>query len=94
VAIPHNPEALENPKREMVKLARSSRKKEIREDMAPHFDDKEGPAYASRLAEFAQTMWRPEVAAGVSDSLRRCLDSLKQLVAESSSDDAQGEQNP
>ena len=40
-----------------------------------------GPAYASRVIEFAGAFWRPDVAADRADSLRRCLHRLSELVA-------------
>jgi hypothetical protein len=39
-----------------------------------------GPAYASRLIEFARSAWRPEIAAERSESLRRAIASLERLV--------------
>jgi transposase len=39
-----------------------------------------GPAYASRLIEFASSSWRPEVAAQRADSLRRTIDCLRRLA--------------
>ena len=38
-----------------------------------------GPAYASRLIEYAEAHWRPEVAGQCTDSLRRCRERLVQL---------------
>lgn len=73
--IPLQPELLEHPKKAVLQIVRRSRKRAIREDMIPREGSgaKEGPAYSSRLAEFAQTIWQPEHAAETSDSLRRCL---------------------
>lgn len=79
--MPANPEGLEFPKQAMVNLARRSRRRDIRLDMAPHDGSgrTEGPAYASRMIEFATDRWRPEVAAAHADSLRRAIDRLRQL---------------
>jgi hypothetical protein len=44
-----------------------------------------GPAYSSRLIEFALDEaegWRPEIAARRSDSLRRCIEGIERLVRE------------
>jgi hypothetical protein len=84
--IPHDPEALPDPKHTMIGIARASRRKDIREDMAPRVKScrKVGPAYNSRLIQFVNDTkrgWRPEVAARFSDSLNRCLRRLEQLVA-------------
>ncbi len=80
--VPADPEALDNPKAAMVALARASRRKEVREDMVPQDGSgrRVGPAYASRLIEFAASSWRPEVAAQRADSLRRAIDCLRRLV--------------
>jgi hypothetical protein len=61
--VPRHVEPLTNAKEAMVDLARRSRRRDIRE----------GPAYASRLIEFAQGMWNPQEAARPSDSLRRMI---------------------
>jgi hypothetical protein len=80
--VPRDPEALVDPKAAMVGLARASRRRDIREDMVPRQESGRpvGPAYASRLIEFASSFWRPDVAARQSDSLRRALDSLRRLT--------------
>lgn len=80
--LPLDPDAVPDPKRLLVDLARRSRRRDIREDMVPRAGSGRpvGAAYASRLMEFAATVWRPEVAAGCSDSLRRCRDRIAELV--------------
>jgi hypothetical protein len=76
--IPPQPESLDDPKRTLIDLARRSRSRDIREDMVPRAGSgaSEGPAYASRLAEFALYHWRPNVARNCSRSLGRCMDRL------------------
>lgn len=79
--IPANPEQLGAPKEALVNLARTSRRREIREDMVPREGSGRavGPAYVSRLIEFASSYWQRAKAAHRSDSLRRaisCLDNL------------------
>jgi hypothetical protein len=80
--IPANPEALPNAKAEMVNIARNSRRSDIRKDMVPRQNSGRavGPAYSSRLIEYAEKHWRPEVAAQRADSLRRAIDCLKRQV--------------
>jgi hypothetical protein len=80
--IPADPEELPDAKSEMVYLAQRSRRTAIRQDMVPREGSGRtvGPAYASRMLEYAQTHWRPEVAAQRADSLRRAIECLKQLV--------------
>ena len=80
--IPGSPEGLPKPKQFMVNLGRRSRRRAIREDMVPRPGSGRvvGPAYTSRLVEFASTTWRPEVAAERSDSLKRAIRCIRQLV--------------
>lgn len=83
--IPRSPEIVGDPKHTMVELARHSRQRDMREDMVPRAASGRvvGPAYTSRLIEFVGDTvggWCPEVAATSSDSLARCLRSLRRLV--------------
>lgn len=87
-AIPLHPELLDNPKEQLVAIARRSRRSDIREDMVPgpHSGRTVGPAYASRVIAFAtdtQCGWRPPSAAKSCDSLRRCVMRLKELATAS-----------
>lgn len=79
--IPRAPETLDNPKQTVLNLVQGSRKRDIRSDMLPRADSRasEGPAYASRLAEFAETEWRPHCAAAVCQSLGKCLTRLAEI---------------
>lgn len=79
--VPNNPDALDDPKRSLVDLARRSRRAAIRDDMVPAegATSRVGPAYPSRVAEFARTEWRPDVARDHSESLRRCIESVRLL---------------
>jgi len=85
--IPADPEQLQEPKAEMVNFARHSRRREIREDMVPREGSGRsvGPAYASRLIEYVETRWRPEVATKRADSLRRAIMCLKRTIEGASS---------
>lgn len=82
--VPLDPEKLDDPKGEMVKLAKASRRKDVRNDMVPRHGSGRivGPAYTSRLIEFVSDTraWRPVVAAKNCDSLARCLRGLRRLV--------------
>jgi len=83
--IPADPDSIADPKRLMVQLARGSRRRAIREDMVPNVGSGQqvGPAYTSRMIEFIQSVesgWRPDVAAGNSDSLRRCISAISNLA--------------
>lgn len=80
-AVPAEPDDLPNPKLSLVNLAATSRKRAIREDMAPRAGSGRsvGPNYEGRLIEFmtaSATPWRPAVAAARSDSLDRCIRAL------------------
>jgi hypothetical protein len=85
--VPTNPDPLPDPKLTLINLARRSRSRALREDMAPRPESGRsvGPAYVSRLIEFATDTadgWRAETAALVSPSLRSCMRRLS-LLAES-----------
>jgi len=64
-------------------LARGSRRRDIREDMVPRPGSGRpvGPAYASRLIEFASKHWRPDIAGRHADSLKRAIRCIKQITA-------------
>ncbi len=81
--IPADPEKLNDPKTEMVNLARCSRRGAIRKDMVPREGSGRsvGPAYASRLIEYVQTSWRPDAASGQAESLRRAIVGLRRIIA-------------
>jgi hypothetical protein len=83
-SVPANPDELENPKRELITLALGSRKRAIREELVPREGSGRsvGPLYTARMMEFVQDTtagWRPDIAARVSDSLARCIGSLRRL---------------
>ncbi len=80
--VPAEPDSVADPKLTMVNLARTSRSARIRRDMVPRPGSgaSEGPAYASRLIEFATSGgWRVEAALAVSESLRRCVEAVATL---------------
>lgn len=80
--IPGDPEALDNPKRQIVNLASRSNHPAIHRDMIPREGSGRsvGPGYESKVIEYAQVKWRPVVAAKRSDSLRRAMACLDRLV--------------
>jgi hypothetical protein len=79
--VPAEPETLNDPKAAMVTLAHRSRRSDLREDMVPRNGSGRpvGPAYSSRLIEFASSSWRPGVAAQRAESLRRAINCLRRL---------------
>lgn len=79
--IPEEPEALRDPKRSLVDIARASSSRDIREDLVPRPGGGRavGQAYSSRLVEFARERWRPSVAALQCDSLARARNALTEF---------------
>ena len=82
--IPRDPESVADPKAMMVALAARSRMRAVREDMVPRPGSRRtiGPAYPSRLIEFADKHWRPLIASRCSDSLNRAVRRLRSILAE------------
>ena len=80
--VPVKPEQLERPKDAMVNLARGSRRRDVRSDIVPRENSgrRVGPAYASRLVEYIQERWRPDVAAEHAESLHRAINCLMTLA--------------
>jgi hypothetical protein len=80
-AVPRNVERLQDPKREIVSLARRSSSMAIRRAFVPRpgASTKVGPAYVSYLTEFAQTKWSVESASETCASLDGCLRGLERL---------------
>lgn len=77
-AVPDDPDSLSDPKREIVNLARTSKRREVRDDLVPHLGmtAKVGPAFGARMIEFARKHWRPSVAVHSSKSLSRAVAAL------------------
>lgn len=80
--IPANPESLPNPKAALVRLAEASHCRAIREDIVPHPESgrRVGPAYTSRIIEYASRYWRPGAAALHAESLARTIRCLRNLA--------------
>lgn len=79
--VPDQPELHPSPKRLIVDLARASKRRAIREGLAPRAGAgrEVGPEYVARISEFAAGPWRPTVAEKSADSLRRCLLRLREV---------------
>lgn len=83
--IPGAPDGLLDAKSSLLGAIARSRRGAIRTDMParPGSGRQVGPAYSSRLIEFAgddQAGWRPDVAANRSPSLAKCLHRLDSLI--------------
>ena len=79
--IPAQPESEEFPKRTLVNLARASRKRKIREGIAPppgHYAAV-GPDYMCLMREFITDFWNIEIAMRCAPSLERCVRRLREL---------------
>lgn len=79
--IPSNPDALPDPKRHLVNLARKSRKTSVREGIVP--EKSHGgivaPDYVATMRGFVCDYWNLENAITNSPSLARCVYRLQQL---------------
>ena len=80
--IPLAPEEIDEPKKLIVKLAKKSNKREIREGIARKSTAQleTGPRYTALMRRYVQNHWCPEVAAKRADSLRRAMACIERLV--------------
>ena len=84
--MPDNPDDLDDPKQELINLARRSRRRGIRNEIVPREGSGRvvGPLYTTRMIEFIQDEiggWRPGRALRVSGSLARCIARLRRFGA-------------
>lgn len=78
--LPRNPDLVADPKVELVNIARRSRSRKVRNDLATE-TGRVGPGYNRWLTEFVRDHWDPRRAAERSDSLRRAIAAVERLVA-------------
>ena len=80
--VPANPEAIFDPRQKVIELARKSKRKDIREDIIPRpgTNTRIGPAYASRLGEFVDSLWVPSRTPQRAPSLNRAVLCLERLI--------------
>lgn len=82
--VPERPDALSDPKRSLLEVAREHAPSELKADLVPRNYDSAYPrigrAYNLRMCEFVATRWRPEVARTKSESLNRAMLSLERLA--------------
>ncbi len=78
VLIPSDVEALPNPKEHLIALARTSKRKNLRDDICPRTGttSRIGPNYNGQLGRFVSTIWDPENAKLNSNSLKRTIERL------------------
>ncbi len=84
-AIPVNPDLILDAKEKLLAIVATSRRLALRQDMMPRPGSgrRVGPAYTSRLIEFASDAsrgWRLESAVEHSMSLAKCVARLDQLI--------------
>jgi hypothetical protein len=77
-----NPDDYLNPKEELINIVRRSPHKSVREAIVPRqgSDAKVGPHYVSKLMEFTELYWNPDLAAQHSNSLQRCINAISTLI--------------
>jgi hypothetical protein len=79
--VPGNSEQLPDPKEEVVRLARRSRSKAIRESLVPRAGStaRVGPLYEAEMIRFIRNHWDISHAASYAPSLARCVQRLREL---------------
>ena len=77
--VPLSPEALEDPKRSLVNLARRCRRRQLREALvpAPGLSSTVGPGYTAAVEEYVHRYWDIEAARRNAPSLDRCVHRLR-----------------
>lgn len=82
--IPAMPEILPDPKGTLVSLAARSKRRTVRDGVAPRLEagKKVGPLYTQMLVEFVREHWNIDSAMVASPSLARCIAALSQLLEE------------
>jgi hypothetical protein len=73
------PDELADPKAEIFRLARRSRRRHIRQGIPPqkYSSARQGPEYNALLCQFVQEQWQPARAKNHSPSLARTIERLK-----------------
>ena len=82
--VPRSPETLIDPKRTMVQLASRSRKRALRQGIAPNHvlgTHRTGAEYNILLDEFVTQHWNPDAARANAPSLSRAIARIAQLPA-------------
>jgi hypothetical protein len=79
--LPASPEQLADPKSDLLRLARSATKRNVRDDLVPRpgSTSRVGPNYNGRLAEFIATRWSLARAEKNAPSLRSAADALRRF---------------
>ena len=81
--VPAQPEAEPDAKRSVLKLARMSTKRQLRQEMvSPSNIDRPGSGYVIHLCSLVMAMWRSDRAAERSGSLQRAIHRISALNGE------------
>ena len=82
--IPYDTDSLPDPKAFLIQLARKSRSRSLREDLAPPSGatSKQGPNYNNRIIAFIRNHWDADTASQHSRSSRRALERLRNFKPE------------
>ncbi|MGL5867361.1 MAG: hypothetical protein ACRCYX_16075 [Dermatophilaceae bacterium] len=79
--LPLAPEQEANPKAALVAICRKSRRRDVREGVAPPPGKPgAGPEHTAILSSYARDAWRPDEAARSAPSLDRALQAIDALV--------------
>ena len=81
IRIPASPEEIQDPKRTLVNLARSSQNPRVRRSLVPDSGStaQVGKLYVSEMNFFINTLWNPQIARRIARSLDSCLDKLESM---------------
>lgn len=79
--VPADPEQLEDPKRELINIARYSKRRKIRSAIVPEVGStaQVGKLYNSEIMRFIETRWDIQIARTNAPSLNRCLLALEAI---------------
>lgn len=77
--VPAYPEQLQDPKAELIRLARTSQRPNVRKALTPIGTARQGPEHNDFLIGFLNDTWDFDRAAANAPSLRRAADSLSEL---------------
>ncbi len=80
--IPDNPENLPDPKQEIIRLAKRSRRIQIKKALVPDTGSGQqvGPLYTSLMGRFAEELWDIRRACQTAPSLQRAVRCLQRML--------------
>lgn len=81
--VPNRPEEVDDPKQTLIELARSSRKRDLRDGLVRSYRDglfRPGPDYNALLSHFVEHFWEPEAARLITPSLDRAIVRISSMA--------------